>query len=124
MSGARAHHAFCPCMQFVSQLTITNGRRGSAHVSGGAGSLYFYRNLALVIQPQAKLDGARLVALSANGSKTRRTEETVGIAEVGAVEDVAQLSLESQIESFLYRKDLEYVDVLVVGGECTDRAIT
>src|SRR5882724_10896396 len=81
-------------------------------------------HLILVLQPQAELNGTRLVTLSANGPKTRRPEETVGIAEVGAVEDVAQLSLEPQIESFLYRKDFEYVDVLVVGRECADGPVS
>ncbi len=55
----------------------------------------------LVVQPQAKLNGTRLVALSANGTKGRCTVEAVWIAEVGAVEDIPELSFETKIQSFL-----------------------
>lgn len=48
--------------------------------------------IGLVVQPQAELNGARLVALSVDGAKTRRTVEGVGIAEIGAVEDISKLS--------------------------------
>src|SRR5215468_2924609 len=34
-SGARAHHILCLTMQFVSQLTITEGRRDPAHPETG-----------------------------------------------------------------------------------------
>jgi hypothetical protein len=77
----------------------------------------------LVVQPQAKLNGTRLVTLGVDGPKTCRTVETVGIAEIRAVEDIAQLSLEPQIEPFLQREDFEDVDVFVVRGECANRAV-
>src|SRR6266403_1077741 len=113
--------------RFASPLTPTQPVENTERVSDG--SLWLSQppqrgGPCLVLQPQAELNGTRLVTLSANGPKTRRPEEAVGIAEVGAVEDVAQLSLEPQIESFLYRKDFEYVDVLVVGRECADGPVS
>src|SRR5207244_12725854 len=80
--------------------------------------------LILVLQPQAKLNGTRLVTLCVNRSEAASAEIAVRITEIRAVENIAQLSLEPQIESLLDRKDLEDVDVLVVGGERADRSVS
>jgi regulator of RNase E activity RraA len=71
----------------------------------------------LVVQPQAKLNRAWLVALSIDSTETRRTEESVWIAEVRAIEDISELSFKPEVQFLLDWKDLEDVDVFVVGGE-------
>jgi hypothetical protein len=71
----------------------------------------------LVVQPQAKLNRAWLVALSIDRTKTRRAEESVWIAEVRAIEDISELSFKPEVQFLLDWKDLEYVDVFIVGGE-------
>src|SRR5437660_5764866 len=115
--------------RFLSQLTITDGRRSSVATKVGAGfhvtgltnvrpeQFAVVKAEFLVVQPQAKLNRAWLVALSVDSTKTRRTVESVRITEVRAIEDISELSFKPEVQFLLDWKDLEYVDVFVVGGE-------
>ena len=79
--------------------------------------------LWLVIKPQGKLDGSRLIALSIHVPETPRAEVRVRIAEVRPVKDVAELSFEPHFQPLLHREDFEYAQVLVVSGESTNRSV-
>src|SRR4029077_3073508 len=74
----------------------------------------------LVIEPQAKLNRPRLIALSIHVSETPRAEVRVWIAEVRPIKEVAELSFEPHFEPFLHCKDLENTHVLVESGESTN----
>src|SRR4029077_19284533 len=67
----------------------------------------------LVIEPQAKLNRPRLIALRIHVPETSRAEVRARIAEIGPVKDVAELSFEPHFEPFLHWKDLENTHVLV-----------
>src|SRR2546423_4615463 len=78
---------------FPLQQQITENSQ--APLEGGA-----WHTFLLIIELQAKLDRARLVALRANFSKRGIAPVPVGIAEIGTVKDIAELGLEPHVQAF------------------------
>jgi len=66
-----------------------------------------WHTFLLVTQPQAKLEGSWLIALSADGAEAGIAEILVWITEVRAVENIAAFCGEPHPELFAQRELLE-----------------
>ena len=74
--------------------------------------------LILVSKLQTKLNGTRLVTLSADLPEISAPIRA-WVAEVGPVEDVAKLGVESHLELFPKRENLKQAQILVISREAT-----
>lgn len=75
------------------------------------------------IKPQSKLNRARLVALRIDRPVRAIAEVSVRIAEIGAVEDIATLGIETHLQLVTYSEDLKQADIFVIGWETANRTI-